>query len=125
MNVDQIDGIKTKRYRSKGYTDWVGKNLMCCECGIKDETIVGHHIRGAEAGIGMGMKADDFMVMPLCYACHTHIHTGTDERADVMRLFQKRSILETLQVAFRNGIMVFNDRKPVHSNRKFGEDLDD
>ena len=53
MNVDQIDGIKTKRYRSKGYSDWVGKNLICCECGIKDETIVAHHVRGAESGIGM------------------------------------------------------------------------
>ena len=63
--------------------------------------------------------------MPLCYMCHTHMHVGTDDRADVMRLGQTRRIIETLQVAFRNGIMVFNDRKPTYSSKLFGEDLDD
>ena len=42
-----------------------------------------------------------------------------------MRQSQARKILETLQLAFRSGIITFNDRKPALSNRLFGEDLDD
>ena len=125
MNVDQLG--KTKRWSCKSYTNWVGKNLACAECGIKDDTIVAHHLRGAETGLagGMGIKADDFLVEPLCYVCHNHLHVGNDDRADVMRQSQARKILETLQLAFRSGIITFNDRKPVHSHRLFGEDLDD
>ena len=112
MNIDQLG--KTKRWSCKDYTNWVGKNLTCAECGIKDDTIVAHHLRGAETGLAGGMGI-----------CHNHLHVGNDDKADVMRLSQARKILETLQLAFRSGIIVFNDRKPVHSNRLFGEDLDD
>ena len=122
MNVDQINGIKTKRYKCKGYTNWTGKELICCSCGIRDDTIVGHHLRGAEMGLGagVGQKADDFLVMPLCFRCHNDMHLDTDRKGVGMRQTQARWILETLQVAFRNGIMVFNGR-----NKLFGEDMND
>jgi hypothetical protein len=113
MNVDQINGIKTKRYKCKGYTNWTGKELICCSCGIRDDTIVGHHLRGAEMGLGAGFR------------CHSDMHLDTDRKGVQMRMTQARWILETLQVAFRNGIMIFNDRKPIHSSKLFGEDLDD
>ena len=120
MNVDQLG--KTKRWRSKEYTNWVGQNLTCAECGIKDDTVVAHHLRGAETGLcgGMGLKADDFLVEPLCYVCHTHLHVGNDEKADVMRRFQLRKMAETLQLSFRNGILGYTG-----SRKLFGEDMDD
>ena len=42
MNIDQLG--KTKRWSCKDYTIWVGKNLACAECGIKDDTVVAHHL---------------------------------------------------------------------------------
>jgi hypothetical protein len=51
------------------------------------------------------------------------MHLDTGRKGVGMRMTQARWILETLQVAFRNGIIVFNNSKP--SNKLFGEDLDD
>ena len=67
---------KNKRWVNKQYTNWVA-TLPCVACKLEDETIVAHHLKHRHAphgGGGMGLKAHDYLTMPLCYACHTKAH---------------------------------------------------
>ena len=114
---------KSKRWKVKEYTNWVA-TLPCVNCGLHYETIVAHHLKHRHAphgGGGMGMKAHDWLSMPLCFECHASAHSGDASVLD----FQADFIFKTLTKAFHHGIIVFNDRKLTHSNRLFGEDLDD
>ena len=109
---------KKKRWVSKEYTNWVA-TLPCIACGLEDDTIVAHHLKHRHAphsGGGVGLKANDFLTMPLCYMCHTKAHSGD---ADVLD-WQADFIFKTLDKAFRHGILEYNNRRFL-----FGEDLDD
>ena len=64
-----------------------------------------------------GLKANDFLVMPLCFECHASAHNGD---ADILD-WQAQFIFKTLDAAFRVGILDYNQRLRV----LFGEDLDD
>ena len=109
---------KKKRWVEKEYTNWVA-TLPCVACGLDDETTVAHHLKHRHAphgGGGVGLKANDFLTMPLCYTCHTKAHSGD---ADVLD-WQADFIFKTLDKAFRHGILEYNNRRFL-----FGEDLDD
>ena len=109
---------KKKRWVEKEYTNWVA-TLPCVACGLDDETTVAHHLKHRHAphgGGGVGLKANDFLTMPLCYTCHTKAHSGD---ADVLD-WQADFIFKTLDIAFRRGILEYNKRRYM-----FGEDLDD
>jgi hypothetical protein len=60
----------------------------------------------------MGLKADDYFTMPLCFECHASAHNGD---ADILD-FQAQFIFNTLQRAFNYGILNYNE--PI----QFGED---
>lgn len=101
---------KNKRWRSKKYTDWVAQNIPCVNCGLDDETIVSHHLKHRYfpfSGGGTGMKADDWLVMPLCYTCHDKAHSGD---ANILN-FQAELIFKTLTKAFKEGILIVNDSR--------------
>lgn len=106
---------KTKRWESKRYTRWVS-TLPCINCGAEDGTVVAHHLKGRHAPLsgGAGYKASDWLTMPLCYKCHEKAHHGFSDVLDWQAVF----ILQTLDAAFRRGII-------VHTMGKIGEDLDD
>jgi 5-methylcytosine-specific restriction endonuclease McrA len=83
---------KQKPFRSKKYLKWV-KTLPCCICGL--DGCDPHHAIGMKLG-GMGTKAPDDMVMPLCRKCHSDMHNkpqlwylqkgfiiGTKKKADL------------------------------------------
>lgn len=57
------------------YTRWV-KKQPCCSCGNQSDDP--HHITGNGLG-GMGMKASDFHVIPLCRRCHDALHANTSK----------------------------------------------
>ena len=57
------------------YTRWV-KKQPCCGCGNQSDDP--HHITGNGLG-GMGMKASDFHVIPLCRRCHDALHANTSK----------------------------------------------
>lgn len=63
---------KDTRYISKKYVQWV-KSLDCVSCGAPADDA--HHIIGEGMG-GMGIKAHDWAVMPMCRWCHTEMHSG-------------------------------------------------
>lgn len=53
------------------------------------------------------MKADDWLVMPLCYTCHDKAHSGD---ANILN-FQAELIFKTLTKAFKEGILIVNDSR--------------
>ncbi|EGC4591384.1 DUF968 domain-containing protein, partial [Escherichia coli] len=56
-------------------TRWV-KTQKCMTCGNQADDP--HHIIGHGLG-GMGTKADDLFVIPLCRKCHNKLHAGVKD----------------------------------------------
>ena len=66
---------KPQREEMPVYTRWV-KIQKCMTCGCQADDP--HHIIGHGMG-GMGTKADDLFVIPLCRECHNELHAGVKE----------------------------------------------
>ncbi|WP_433647458.1 DUF968 domain-containing protein [Kosakonia pseudosacchari] len=64
---------KRRRWENEKYTRWVkGQQCMCCNNPADDP----HHLIGHGNG-GMGTKAHDLFVIPLCRAHHDALHADT------------------------------------------------
>ena len=87
---------KQKRWKSKRYIDWI-KTQRCIVCFKEAEP---HHIIGVGNMSGMGMKAPDWAVMPLCHEHHMLMHEGS-----VMQETQWQMIALTLGMAIDEGIL--------------------
>jgi len=120
---------KNKRWVNKDYTNWVA-TLPCANCGLDDDTTVAHHLKhrhSPHGGGGMGMKANDFFTMPLCFKCHASAHSGDGSILD----FQADHIFKTLTKAFQSGILDMPlvrsgaEQREWRKRKQFGEDLDD
>ena len=66
---------KPQRKEMPVYTRWV-KTQKCMTCGNQADDP--HHIIGHGLG-GMGTKADDLFVIPLCRKCHSELHAGVKD----------------------------------------------
>lgn len=66
---------KPQREEMPVYTRWV-KTQKCMACGNQADDP--HHIIGHGLG-GMGTKADDLFVIPLCRKCHNELHAGVKD----------------------------------------------
>ncbi len=66
---------KPQRKDMPVYTRWV-KTQKCMTCGNQADDP--HHIIGHGLG-GMGTKADDLFVIPLCRICHSELHAGVKD----------------------------------------------
>ncbi|EPD6501069.1 DUF968 domain-containing protein [Escherichia coli] len=66
---------KPQREEMPVYTRWV-KTQKCMTCGAQADDP--HHIIGHGLG-GMGTKADDLFVIPLCRKCHNELHAGVKD----------------------------------------------
>ena len=66
---------KPQREDMPVYTCWV-KTQKCMTCGNQADDP--HHIIGHGLG-GMGTKADDLFVIPLCRKCHNELHAGVKD----------------------------------------------
>jgi hypothetical protein len=104
---------KTNRWKSRKYLDWVSSQ-SCVVCDpegqhgtIEGGTVVAHHLahRHAPWCGGMSYKANDWLVMPLCYTCHAKAHAGD---SDILDWQIDPYILRTLDKAFREGILHVN-----------------
>ena len=120
---------KNKRWVNKDYTNWVA-TLPCVNCGLDDETTVAPHLKHRHAPHGrggMGLKANDFLTMPLCFECHQSAHSGDANVLD----FQADFIFKTLTKAFQSGILDMplvrskDEQREWRKRKLFGEDLDD
>lgn len=69
--------VEDKKYRASF------RGQTCIACGIRDDTVVGAHIRadgaGKAGGGGLGYKPSDDMILPLCGPCH-----ATEGRASIV-----------------------------------------
>ncbi|ENI9609590.1 DUF968 domain-containing protein, partial [Escherichia coli] len=66
---------KSQREEMPVYTRWV-KTQKCMTCGNQADDP--HHIIGHGLG-GMGTKADDLFVIPLCRKCRNELHAGVKD----------------------------------------------
>ncbi|WP_072570097.1 DUF968 domain-containing protein [Enterobacter sp. SA187] len=91
---------KRKRWENEKYTRWVkAQPCACCSSPADDP----HHVIGYGQG-GMGTKAHDLFVIPLCRAHHDELHTD-------MKAFEKKYctqpelLLKTLDRALAIGVL--------------------
>ena len=94
---------KITRWESKKYRKWVA-GLKCGWCSMKDETIIAHHLTAilAPHSGGTSLKAADYLIMPLCFECHTKIHATWNPE---LLQNQVNMIFNTLRLAFHHGII--------------------
>ena len=62
-------------YRNRNLLDVLRKS-PCQMCGRNNGTIVAAHSNQLRDGKGRGLKAHDYRVAALCYACHMEIDQG-------------------------------------------------
>jgi len=74
--------IKSKRTSDKKHLEYVA-SLPCACCGRMPVEI--HHLLRADPARGMGRKAGDEWVIPLCPAHHRNLHMNGNEVAFLKR----------------------------------------
>ncbi len=68
--------MKPGRIKDKGHLAYVA-GFPCCCCGVKP--VVCHHLLRADPKRGMGRKAGDNFVIPMCPMCHQKLHLNGNE----------------------------------------------
>lgn len=58
------------------------RELPCMRCGTEDGTVCAAHSNSLADGKGRGLKAHDWAVAALCFACHKAIDQGNGARED-------------------------------------------
>jgi hypothetical protein len=92
--------FKRKRWENQKYTRWA-KHQPCACCGNPADDP--HHVIGYGLG-GMGTKAHDLFVIPLCRAHHDELHAG-------MKAFEEKYgtqpelLMKTLDRALAMGVL--------------------
>lgn len=84
----------------KKYREWV-EQQDCCHCLAPADDA--HHIKGVGHFSGVGMKAPDWLTMPLCRVCHNAFHADHS-----LWSLQWEYITRTINRAFEEGIITFN-----------------
>jgi hypothetical protein len=88
------------------------RELPCQHCGIADGTVVAAHSNQLRDGKGRGLKAHDYRVASLCYACHMELDQGKNlskqERIDLWEEAHRK----TIGLLFERGF--FEVTSPVH-----------
>jgi len=96
--------MNNKRFRSERYLAFV-RSLPCCVCGGKADSA--HHVIAMYNLSGMGLKAPDSFVMPVCDGpggCHARIHAEPD-----LQRLQPRWLVDTIN----RGLDVFTEEPIV------------
>ena len=78
--------------KSKNHLQRVA-NLPCCICHTTGVQV--HHLRHP-AITGAGLKASDWLTLPLCPACHAHFHAIGRETWERLHGSQIEYITQTL-----------------------------
>lgn len=56
------------------------RDRACIGCGVNDGTIVPAHSNQQAHGKGMGLKAGDWTVIPLCHGCHSWLDNSASDK---------------------------------------------
>ena len=84
--------------KSEKYLAWV-RQQPCIHC-ARPAPSEPHHIKHIGYFSGAGMKAPDYLAMPLCGSCHRHVHRDPE-----MWGMQYPWVLRTLLLAFEEGVL--------------------
>ena len=73
-NVSMLNNFKTKTVRDPKYLAFLRKQ-PCCVCRWIPSTSCSYLIEAHHTTTGgMGIKGSDLQAVPLCFACHRHVH---------------------------------------------------
>jgi len=89
-----------RRWQSKRHLDNV-RQLPCAVTQIDDDSVQAHHIKNIGGFSGAGLKAPDYMAMPLLAEIHSHLHIGTDSNREELVRLQPLMIFDTLTKLIR------------------------
>ena len=82
-------------YRNKPLLEVV-RDAPCQLCGAQDGTVVAAHSNQQRDGKGMGIKAHDYRIAALCYACHMELDQGSkmskEDRQDIWEIAHRKTI---------------------------------
>lgn len=87
-----------KHWENPKYLEWV-KKQPCVLTGMPADDA--HHLIGLRGFSGMAMTAPDFMVIPVTREVHQRIHEEPE-----LQKAQFVWVLQTLEKAFREGVLV-------------------
>lgn len=91
-------------YRNKKLLEAV-RDLPCTVCGIEDGTVVAAHSNQMRHGKGKALKAHDWAIAAMCYACHSQVDQGKDlDKATRFGLWD-RAFERTLHLLWERGII--------------------
>lgn len=85
------------------YLDWI-RDQRCAVC-MAEGPCQAHHLKGEFHQSGVGLKAPDYLAMPLCYLCHMEFHAAVDGWRDAQRI----ALLQTIVRAFNVGMLTVKD----------------
>jgi hypothetical protein len=91
-------------YRNKKLLE-LCRGLPCQLCGQEDGTVVAAHSNQLRDGKGKGLKASDYRVASLCYACHMELDQG--KHLDKQQRIEQweDAHRKTIGLLFENGII--------------------
>lgn len=81
------------------YLDWI-RGLDCSVCCVRGSSEA-HHFIGEFHVSGVGLKAPDYLAMPICRNCHSAIHMATPGWKDR----QREALIRTIIRAFEAGMI--------------------
>lgn len=85
--------FKLRPYRSEKHRRLIA-SLPCIACGYEGHTQAAHRNQGK----GLGIKACDSQMMPLCFRCHSEIDQGGNLDRDTRRTIELAFVKATRQV---------------------------
>ena len=88
------------------YLEWI-RTLPCGYCNDQITPTESHHLKGDLNQSGVGMKANDFLAMPLCSFHHDQFHRALWEGD--WKFDQRRILILTLIHAIKEGVLVLGD----------------
>ena len=78
------------------------RECPCMHCGVEDGTVAAAHSNMQK---GMGIKASDALVAPLCFTCHRELDQGKDLTRDQRRYMWEQAYIRGMQYMIENGIL--------------------
>lgn len=89
-------------YRNKKLLEIV-RNFPCQHCGKQDGTVVAAHSNQLRDGKGKGIKASDFRIASLCFACHYELDQGKNLSKQERLEMWEEAHRKTIGLLFDNG----------------------
>lgn len=91
--------IKSRPWRSEKHRFEVA-SLPCIACGLEGHTQAAHRNEGK----GMGIKACDSQMMPLCFRCHSELDQGGKLDRETRRTIERAYVKTTRQALINRNL---------------------